>query len=48
MIKTVLQNLLTNAIKFTNENGVIVIYSNECNGLATVVVSDNGVRNNFV
>ncbi len=43
MIKTVLQNLLTNAIKFTNENGVIVIYSNECNGLATVVVSDNGV-----
>ena len=27
----------------TNENGVIVIYSNECNGLATVVVSDNGV-----
>ncbi len=43
MIDTVIRNLITNAIKFTNYNGEITIDVNIENSNAVVSVSDNGV-----
>lgn len=45
MIKTVLRNLITNAIKFTNENGLITIKSekNESGDAVVFSVTDNGI-----
>jgi two-component system, sensor histidine kinase and response regulator len=43
MLKTILRNLISNAIKFTNINGEIKIYTEQTNSLATIIVSDNGV-----
>jgi PAS domain S-box-containing protein len=43
MLKTVLRNLVSNAIKFTNKNGAINIEAIENSENVTISVSDNGV-----
>jgi signal transduction histidine kinase len=43
MLRTIIRNLIHNAIKFTNLNGEIVIYANILNNNVQVTVSDNGV-----
>ena len=43
MLKTVLRNLVSNAIKFTNNGGVININAVENSGNVTISVSDNGI-----
>jgi signal transduction histidine kinase len=43
MIKTVLRNLVSNAIKFTNKGGAINIISEENSENVTISVLDNGV-----
>jgi signal transduction histidine kinase len=42
MLKTILRNLVSNAIKFTDKNGTININAKENSGNATISVSDNG------
>jgi PAS domain S-box-containing protein len=43
MLKTVLRNLVSNAIKFTNKGGAINISAEQTNSKVTISVSDNGV-----
>jgi len=43
MIKTVLRNLIINAIKFTDEKGTVSISGKENNGKIEVEVADNGI-----
>lgn len=43
MIDTVLRNLLTNAIKFTSQQGQVTISATEKNSHVEVVVGDNGI-----
>ncbi|PLX13468.1 MAG: hypothetical protein C0598_03565 [Marinilabiliales bacterium] len=43
MIQTVLRNLISNAIKFTNSKGEVIIYAQKRNGMVLVTVKDNGV-----
>jgi signal transduction histidine kinase len=43
MLKTVLRNLVSNAIKFTNNGGVINITAKQNQSNITISVSDNGV-----
>jgi len=43
MLKTVLRNLISNAIKFTNSNGTIKISAEQNPENVTITVSDNGV-----
>ena len=43
MFKTILRNLVSNAIKFTNKNGQINIYTEINQENATIIVSDNGI-----
>ena len=43
MIKTILRNLISNAIKFTNPDGKINVYAMQSNGFVEITVSDNGV-----
>jgi len=43
MLNTVIRNLITNAIKFTNANGKITISAIEQGDFAEISVSDNGV-----
>jgi signal transduction histidine kinase len=43
MLKTVMRNLVSNAIKFTNPGGMINITSKEKSGIASISVSDNGI-----
>lgn len=42
MIITVLRNLISNAIKYTNKGGMIKIYSEQNHSNVTITVSDNG------
>ncbi len=42
MLKTILRNLISNAIKFTNKNGQINIYTEKINENAIITISDNG------
>lgn len=43
MLNTILRNLLTNAIKFTNNGGTINIYAQQNTASVTISVSDNGI-----
>jgi PAS domain S-box-containing protein len=44
MLHSVLQNLISNSIKFTNKDGLIKIYSKKgASGFIQITVSDNGV-----
>lgn len=43
MIKTVLRNLVSNSIKFTNRKGQIDIYAEKTNTDVLITISDNGV-----
>jgi PAS domain S-box-containing protein len=43
MLKTILRNLISNAIKFTQKNGVIDITAKLTDSVVTVSVSDNGI-----
>jgi signal transduction histidine kinase/ligand-binding sensor domain-containing protein len=42
MIRTVLRNLLTNSVKFTNQNGEVWVRLSVNNGFCTISVQDNG------
>jgi len=46
MLKTVLRNLISNAIKFTNSNGKIDVYALQNDNFIEIAVSDNGVGMN--
>jgi signal transduction histidine kinase len=43
MVKTILRNLIGNAIKYTNPGGEITISSSDSNNLVQITVKDNGV-----
>lgn len=43
MLKTILRNLISNAIKFTNRNGNINIYTEKDHKNVIIIVSDNGI-----
>ena len=43
MVKTVMRNLVSNAIKFTNNNGTININAEENSEIVGISVSDNGI-----
>lgn len=43
MIDTILRNLISNAIKFTNPNGSVIVKSEMQNSLTLVTVEDDGV-----
>ena len=43
LLRTVIRNLVSNAIKFTNENGKIIIRVEEFNGMLKFSISDNGI-----
>lgn len=43
MLRTILRNLISNAIKFTHLNGKINIHAETDNEFATITISDNGV-----
>ena len=43
MLNTVLRNLLTNAVKYTNEGGEIVVSASIVENMTTISVSDNGI-----
>jgi signal transduction histidine kinase len=43
MLKTILRNLISNAIKFSNENGKITISAIKKGRFIEVLVQDNGV-----
>ena len=43
MLKTILRNLVSNAIKFTNNGGTINIKARTNNSNVTISVSDNGI-----
>jgi signal transduction histidine kinase len=43
MLNTILRNLISNAIKFTNNGGNINIHAQKDNSFVTISVSDNGI-----
>jgi signal transduction histidine kinase len=43
MVKTILRNLISNAIKYTNVNGEIIIDANEVNQYIEIAIKDNGI-----
>jgi two-component system, sensor histidine kinase and response regulator len=47
MVKTILRNLIENAIKYTNTRGEVTINASESNQLVEITVKDNGVGISF-
>jgi PAS domain S-box-containing protein len=43
IIKTVLRNLISNGVKYTNAGGTVIVYANKIDGGVEVVVKDTGV-----
>ena len=43
MLKAILRNLVSNAIKFTNKNGAININATQTDSNVTISISDNGI-----
>jgi len=43
IFRTVLRNLISNAIKFTNQNGQINVYTEKNHANIIIIVSDNGI-----
>jgi signal transduction histidine kinase len=43
MLKTIMRNLVSNSIKFTNKNGAIYISAEQTHSFITISVSDNGI-----
>jgi signal transduction histidine kinase/ligand-binding sensor domain-containing protein len=43
MIKTIMRNLISNAIKFTRRNGKVTVKASVVNSTAEIEVSDNGI-----
>lgn len=43
MLKTIMRNLVSNAVKFTNRGGLIGIKAETNSGIVTVTVTDNGI-----
>jgi signal transduction histidine kinase len=43
MVKTILRNLISNAIKYTNVNGEIIIDANEVKQYVEIAIKDNGI-----
>jgi signal transduction histidine kinase len=43
MVKTVLRNLISNAIKYTSSGGAITIYASEHEKLVEITIKDNGI-----
>ena len=43
MLKTIVRNLISNAIKFTNTNGSVVVYAVQNENFIEITVSDNGI-----
>ncbi len=43
MTKTVLRNLISNAVKFTPEDGIIEVSAKRINGSVQIMVKDNGI-----
>ncbi len=43
MLNSILENLISNSIKFTNPGGEVILSSKESNGMAEIKVSDNGI-----
>ena len=43
ILKTILRNLISNSIKFTNKNGEIKVESKEKDNKIQITISDNGV-----
>ena len=46
MIKTVLRNLISNAIKYTDSKGQVNVYAERYDNCLEITVSDNGVGMN--
>ena len=43
MFETILRNLVSNAIKYTNKNGLVLISAEKEADLAKIIVEDNGI-----
>ncbi len=43
MLKTILRNLLTNAIKFTSEGGIVAIKAQNMSDFVEIAISDSGI-----
>lgn len=42
-LKRIFVNILSNAVKYTNENGTVSVYLNQINNMIRIIVTDNGI-----